>query len=97
MVACLSLFSLSFFDPCMQQDHYPKVAAAIQYLSEHAIPGITILGHHHSDHCYGQIHHSARQDRINVRFQYYGKIVDGKARSILDTTTPFKQAETVVV
>ncbi|KAJ8662730.1 hypothetical protein O0I10_001694 [Lichtheimia ornata] len=62
----------------MQQDHYPKVAAAIQYLSEHAIPGITILGHHHSDHCYGQIHHSARQDRINVRFQYYGQIVDGQ-------------------
>ncbi|KAI7882843.1 hypothetical protein K492DRAFT_205840 [Lichtheimia hyalospora FSU 10163] len=62
----------------MQQDYYPKVAAAIHYLSEHAIAGITILGHHHSDHCYGQVPHSARQDRINVRFQYYGQIVDGQ-------------------
>ena len=80
MVAYLSL---SFFDTYMQQDYYPKVAAAIHYLSEHAIAGITILGHHHSDHCYGQVPHSARQDRINVRFQYYGQVVDGRGNTLI--------------
>lgn len=79
----------------IHQDYYPKVVAAIQYLSEHSIAGIKILGHHNSDHCYGQLHQSARQDRVNVRFQYYGQVVDGK-RQHIQSLSPFKQAETAV-